>query len=207
MTMSRAVVRLLSLLLVAVGLIGLTPMGLLVLGVSLCLWVFVLERDLLGLLAQRIWRMRWFFLAIAILYGLGSPTADPWSGWKEGAYRVAVLIVLVTTVARCLNNLPPRELADGIAKLLKPLQWLSMPIDTFARRVAATLDAVNDMSERVRALPKGRSALTAVAQVCEQAETYQIDVSGEVVEEAPAARDIMFVFAASVVLLGAQWLA
>ena len=106
MSMSRALVRLISLLVVAVGLIGLAPLSLALLAGILALWIGLLERGLTGLLAQRIWRMRWFFLAIAILYGLGSPLADPWLGWQEGAYRVAVLIVLVVTVGLCLNQLP-----------------------------------------------------------------------------------------------------
>lgn len=206
MSMSRALVRLISLLVVAVGLIGLAPLSLALLAGILALWIGLLERGLTGLLAQRIWRMRWFFLAIAILYGLGSPLADPWLGWQEGAYRVAVLIVLVVTVGLCLNQLPARELSDGIASLLRPLKIAGLPVEVFARRTAATLDAVNEMSERVRSLPRGRSALNAVAQICEQAERYQANAQPDHAAAAPTARDWAF-FVLMVVSVGVlQWL-
>ncbi len=207
MTLSRALVRLLSLLVVAIGLVGLAPLGVAAVALALALWVLGVQRDLLGLLGQRIWRMRWFFLAIAILYGLGAPLADPLSGWLQGAYRVAILIVLVTTVAVCLHHLPPRELSDGLARLLMPLSLLGLPVATFARRMAATLDAVNDMSERVRALPKGRSALLAVARICDQAEVYEIDVSEGVVSTSPARSDVVFLVSAIMLIAVLQWLA
>ena len=205
MTLSRALVRLLSLLVVAIGLVGLAPLGVAAVGLALGLWVALFQRDMVGLLAQRIWRMRWFFIAIAILYGLGSPLADPLSGWLQGAYRVAVLIVLVTTVAVCLHRLPPRELSDGLARLLLPLRLLGMPVTTFARRMAATLDAVNDMSERVRALPRGRSALLAVARICDQAEGYEIDVAEDEVSTSPARRDVLFLIFAVILIAVLQW--
>lgn len=205
MTLSRALVRLLSLLVVAIGLVGLAPMGVAAVALALGLWVVLLQRDLIGMLGQRIWRMRWFFLAIAILYGLGSPLADPLSGWLQGAHRVAVLIVLVTTVAVCLHRLPPRELSDGLARLLGPLSFLGLPVATFARRMAATLDAVNDMTERVRALPRGRSALLAVARICDQAEDYEIDVTEGVVSAPPARRDVAFLIVAVSLIAVLQW--
>ena len=174
-------------------------------GLALALWVVLFQRDMLGQLGQRIWRMRWFFLAIAILYGLGSPLADPLSGWLQGAYRVAVLIVLVTTVAVCLHHLPPRELSDGLARLLMPLGLLGIPVTAFARRMAATLDAVNDMSERVRALPRGRSALLAVARICDQAESYDINVTEGEVSTSPARLDVLFLMFALILIAVLQW--
>lgn len=207
MTMSRALVRLFSLLAVAVGLIGLAPSAIVLLATVLAVWIILMERDLIAQLGQRIWRMRWFFLAIAILYGLGSPLADPWSGWLEGAYRVAILIVLVITVAVCLHRLPAHELADGIATLLAPLRYLRIPVDTFARRTAATLDAVNDMSERVRALPRGRSALGGVAQICEQAERYTVLENLQLERPAPAPRDLAFLALMLVLLVMLRLLA
>ena len=168
MILSRAVVRLLSLLLLSFGLIGVSLLGLACVAAVLALWVLILRRDLLQLILQRIWRMRWFFLAIAVLYGLGTPAMDSAQAWFEGLYRAGVLMVLVAAVALCLHDLAAAELALGLNVLLSPLAWIGVPVAVFSRRLAATLNRVEVMDEQVRDLPRGNHqvGLAAMAQLC-----------------------------------------
>lgn len=175
MNPSRALIRLLALFAVSFGLIGLSPCGLGLLAVFVLLWGLTLQRHTLPVMAQRIWRMRWFFLAIGILYGLGGPAADQLHSWAMAAYRVGVLIVLVCTVSLCLNDLAADELAAGIISLLRPLRVLGVPVEAFARRLAMSLNSVKLMDDELRKLPKAnhKQALDSVAQLCWSAENWQ----------------------------------
>lgn len=192
MNPSRALIRLLALFVVSFGLIGLKPQALLLLAACLLLWALTLQRHNLQVIVQRIWRMRWFFLAIGILYGLGGPAADSGAAWLQAAYRVGVLIVLVCTVSLCLNDLAATELAAGIVSLLRPLRTLGVSVDVFARRLAMSLHSVELMDNQLRNMPRGnhKQALDSVAQVCWTAENWQPQAQVESSHTAASRRDI-----------------
>ncbi len=201
---SRAVLRLLALLLVSFGLLDLSPTGLGLLALYLAAWAVLFQAHNLGLLAQRIWRMRWFFLAIGILYGLGTPEQDAWQAWSAAAYRVGVLVILVTTVGLCLADLQAEELADGLITLLRPLAVLGLPIEVFARRLAMSLNSVALMDEKLRALRQGerREMLGAIANVCLAAEAWQPQAEGAVARQASEWTDFALLLCILGFLLG-----
>lgn len=173
---SRALLRLIALLIIAFGLVGLPPVDLLLLGGALLSWVIVLQRDVLKVWWLRLSRLRWFFLAIFILYLLGGPPGAGAMAWVEAGYRVGVLVVLVGAVAVCLHDLPAAELAQGLGVGLGPLARFGLPVESFSRRLAGTLDAVARMDESVRRVAQldRELRLRAIAQICRELESASI---------------------------------
>jgi hypothetical protein len=176
---TRATVRIIGLLVIALGLVGLSPLKLLFFGSALFAWILIGQRELLPELKTRIARLRWFFLAIFILYLLGGTHPGSVSAWIEAGYRIGVLVILVAAVALCLHGMPPQELAAGVARGLRPLHYLGFPTDTFARRLAGTLDAVGHMDARVRAAARldRLAALSSLANICADAERYDLGLT------------------------------
>ncbi|MGJ8668658.1 MAG: hypothetical protein ACSHXK_04130 [Oceanococcus sp.] len=206
---SRALLRLLALLTVCFGVIGLSPLGISIVALCIAAWVLLLQRPLVNQLVQRIWRMRWFFLAIGILYGLGSPVEEKWLALEQGFYRVGVLIVLVSSVGLCLSGLASQELAHGLVRLLRPLSYLKLPIASFARRLALALSSVDLMDQKIRSMPRKdrHQALNSVAQVCWAAENWlPLESPVESAERPAEVIDVSLFLFLAVLVVGSQCL-
>lgn len=175
--LSRAGLRLALLLVVAVGVVGLSRPALLVFAGLLLLWLLTVQRAVLGEVVQRVLRLRWFLLAIFVLYLFGQPGQTVLQGLPEALYRVGILVVLVTNVSLCLHRLPPQELGSALTAALAPLGRLGLPSAAFSRRLAGTLDAVGKMDQRLRALraAEARPGLASVAGVFVDAESHRLE--------------------------------
>ncbi len=200
MRMTRAILRLAALLVLAFGLFGLTGAGLAVLALVLLAIALFSRPELPRIWLMRVLRLKWFFAAIFILYLLGGIGSDAGVALQEAAYRVGILVVLVGAVAICLDRLPPYELAEGLRRLLQPLSMMGVPVARFAHRLAVTLDAVNHMDLRVRALRR-QQGLDALAQICLEAEQFESTHSPEpVVVEGRAVEWCLFLGSLAVIL-------
>lgn len=171
---SAAFLRLVCLFAVSIGLIGLQPTSLIVFSLALFGWVLLGRRSLLGLILQRIWRMRWFFLAIGLLYGLGGAEHQLDAlAWHEGLYRVLILICLVALVSLCLDDQDSADTAAALAQLLRPLRLIRFPVETFSRRLALSLRTVQWMDQEMQQLRRNEriQLLSGLARLCLDAES------------------------------------
>lgn len=205
MSMSRALARLLSLFIVAFGLFGLSGPALGVLSVLLLIGAYSLDRALPQLWWQRVMRLKWFFLAIFILYGVSGYQYAGMMALSEACYRVGVLVILVGCVAIAFSRIPPAELATGLTRLLSPLARLGVPVDSFSSRLAATLDAVNHMEAEVRNIDRSRP-VDAVAAICLSAERFRMPEDDGQVEVDAQPSDWTLLFAAGLCMLALRLL-
>ncbi len=202
---TRAVLRLLALLVLAGGSFSLAPAGVAVLGLLLLGWAGIRNPRLPALWWRRVMMLKWFFLAIFVLYLFGGLQVDGRPDWEQAAYRVGVLVLLVGIVAVSLDGLPAQELAQGLGKLLSPLSRLGFAVDSFSRRLALTLDAVAHMQSQVRALDRS-GGLAAVASVFEAAEDYQASTPSAAPVAVPVAADRAYLVTALAAIVALQWL-
>ena len=104
-------------------------------------------------LGAGLWRLKYLFLSIAVLYLVLTPGEPLWSGWAgaispsvegavEAAQRVAALGFLVVAVQWLMRTLGRDELLGGIIRLLGPFRWLGLDVDRFALRLVLTLEMV-----------------------------------------------------------------
>lgn len=143
---------------------------LLMLGALLLIQRAAVGRRAFDLALQSVWRLRWLLLAIAVLY-LGFTPGQPLlpfsdvpsvQGVTEGGRRVLVLVVILLAVQAVLQALGPRQLAAAITQLASPLQWVGLPVERFAVRLAAALDAVQGVGDRARAARDDTAAGSAL---------------------------------------------
>jgi energy-coupling factor transport system permease protein len=96
-------------------------------------------------------RLRWFFLSIAIVYLWFTPgrwlfpELQGWSPTFEGlslaAQRLAILVTIVFAVGALLRSLSQAQLMAALQQLLQPLAMFGFPAQTFALRLALTVEA------------------------------------------------------------------
>ena len=102
-----------------------------------------------------LWRLKWLYLSIFIVYGWFTPgTAvialqgikssylPTLEGLQTGALRVAVLIAIVSMVAGLLQTLEKDKLVSAIIWLTKPLKIIGVDVRRFALLLVLTLDKV-----------------------------------------------------------------
>lgn len=150
--------RVLCLLVVAVGLMLASLVDLAVFFVGMMV-LFMLDAGRPGLRGwlHSVWQLKFLFAALLVLYlGFtgGQPLIADWprpsvAGTVEGVHRTLVLVALLLAVHWLVRPVPATELAGGMAWLAMPLDRIGVPVDTAARRVALTLQAVGDLQERV----------------------------------------------------------
>lgn len=187
-------IRLASVLALVVFVPWFGVLTLLALSVLLLAQRAVLGGHALSRALQAIWRLRWLLLAIGVLY-LGFTPGQPIfsfadvpsrQGVAEGARRVFVLVAILLAVHAVLQALGPRHLAAAITQLATPLRLIGVPVDRFAVRLAAALDAVQHVGDRARAVrddEAGGGALQRAARLIvdvEQAAEQAADKLAEV---------------------------
>ncbi len=113
-------------------------------------------------------RSRWLLLMLVVLFGWmtpGTPVAQlpgaSLEGLQLGAEQLGRLILALAALAIVLRVLSPVELVAGMRTLLRPLEFVGLPRDRIAVRVALTLEAVENAA--------GGMASTAVLRLPQQA--------------------------------------
>lgn len=137
-----------------------------------------------------VWRLRWLLIAIAVLYFGFTPGQPVFAfsdlpsqqGLAEGTRRVLVLVLILLVVQAMLQALGPRQLAAALVQLAAPLAMLGAPVERFAVRLAAALDAVQTVGERARQArhdTAGGSLLQRAAQLIVDIERAAGDAAGQ----------------------------
>lgn len=111
------------------------------------------SREVWSRFARLVWKARWLWLAMLILYGWTVPGILLWpsewsptrAGLAAGILRVARLVLLLAALARLMSALTPQQIAAGIYLLSAPLAWLGLNRRALAVRLALTLELVENM--------------------------------------------------------------
>ena len=107
-------------------------------------------------LGRALYRLKWLFLSIVVLYLWFTPPDLPAGGatgfnlaaLQMGVIRVAVLVLLIWGVLYVLNGLSRAQLLGAIYFLASPLRLLGANIERFALRLALTLQAVDELQSQ-----------------------------------------------------------
>lgn len=141
--------------------------------------------DTLRSIVKSLRRIRWLLLSIVVIYlwvapepGIaGRPGYLPsWAELDIALRRSGVLVVLVTAVELLRSHTGAPRMASGLVTLLKPLSRAGIDIETFARRLALTLDAVPLTAERVARAGGRREGQRAFAGWGEAAAELLLDI-------------------------------
>ncbi len=103
-----------------------------------------------------LWRMRWFFLSIFIIYfwmtpgepivgGLGYAWLPTWEGVVGGLQRVVVLVMLVLGVQLLILTTKRDQLISAIYWLFFPLGLLGISRERLAVRIFLVLESVAEV--------------------------------------------------------------
>ena len=155
--------RLLLLFIIAITLPFAATFSLLV--IQLCVALACALHAALGDCLRGLWRLKWLFVSIVILYGWftpGLPVVEvvgvkmpTQTGLIEASTRLLLLSTLLATVIWCLKPLRPQQTAEAISALLRPLALIGVDVQRFGLRLALTLSAVSVMQERLKESTQG----------------------------------------------------
>jgi len=119
--------------------------------------VFLLaRREAAQRFAGLMWKARWLWLALLLLYAWTVPGTLLWpsdyspsrEGLQAGLIRMARLALLLALLARLLSEFAPQQLAGGIYLLAKPFAWLGLDRRALAVRLALTLEHLEHTAKR-----------------------------------------------------------
>ncbi len=91
---------------------------------------------------KRLWRMRWLWLGIVLLYGLFQPLWFVWLGWQDGLFQALRLIGLLLLFSLLVGGAGRDELLAGLYVLLKPLGFLRVPVERGVLRVGMAVQYI-----------------------------------------------------------------
>ena len=111
-------------------------------------------------LGQMLRRLRYFFVAILVVYAFASPGTPllDWPGLSgltrdgliAGLERVMGLVMIVAVVHWVLESTARDDLAAGLCWLLQPAAWVGVPVERFVLRLVLTLERIDAMLEHTR---------------------------------------------------------
>lgn len=108
----------------------------------------VAGRSVMQRFVRLVWKARWLWLALIIIYAWTVPGTLLWptdwspsrEGLQTGFTRVARLLLLLAALARLQSEFSPQQLAGGVYLLAKPLGRLGLDRRALAVRLALTLE-------------------------------------------------------------------
>ena len=101
-----------------------------------------------------LWRMRWLFLSMLLVYGLTTPGeyvkwmpmdwGVTYEGLRAGSLQIARLVTMLGGIALLMARTPRHDLIAGFYLLLTPLKALKLEPERFAARLCLTLQYLED---------------------------------------------------------------
>ena len=120
-----------------------------------CVMVAVAVYWQVGAWLHMLWRMRWLFLSMLLVYGLTTPgeyvkwMPTDWGvtyeGLRAGSLQIARLVTMLGGIALLMARTPRRDLIAGFYLLLTPLKALKLKPERFAARLCLTLQYLEDV--------------------------------------------------------------
>lgn len=144
------VIKILGLILIAIGVYQLSPIQMALL--ALCLLAAMLLHSVKQWFPM-LKRMRWLFISMFLIYAFNTPgefVRDwPLNGWVDwsptyeglqaGSLQLVRLMMMLAGVALMMATTPIPSMIEGFYVLLKPLQYIGMSPERFAARLCLTL--------------------------------------------------------------------
>jgi energy-coupling factor transport system permease protein len=126
-----------------------------------------------------VWRLRWFFLSIALIYCWLTPGQSLWQGAPDGlpsregvllaVHRIAVLVLIVTGVSLLFSTMQRESLIGAFYWLASPLRLFGLSPERLAVRIVMALEYVNEVqalvAEQVTSQPEQTSKLAHYGSV------------------------------------------
>jgi hypothetical protein len=104
-----------------------------------------------------LYRMKWFFISIFILYWFFLPTEgvqslddDTIKNIIPIAYRITILATIIFSVNLLIKTTTKEEVISSVYLLIKPLTLLGVNINTFLIRAYLTLDLVEYLNRELK---------------------------------------------------------
>lgn len=96
---------------------------------------------------RRLWRMRWLWLGIVLVYGLSQPLIVLSLGWWDGMIQAARIMALVLAYAVLLGRASTDQLLSGMYALLSPLRHAGVPVRQLVLRLGLTIAYVETIGQ------------------------------------------------------------
>lgn len=106
---------------------------------------------------KMLFRMRWLFLSLLIVYFWFTPGTSlipAWSEWTPsiegvvtGVLRMLTLVLLVLAVSLLIQATPRESMVSAIIWLLSPMRVIGISTDRFAVRLMLTLEKVTEVQD------------------------------------------------------------
>ena len=119
-----------------------------------CVMVAVAVYWQVGAWLHMLWRMRWLFLSMLLVYGLTTPGeyvkwmpmdwGVTYEGLRAGSLQIARLVTMLGGIALLMARTPRHDLIAGFYLLLTPLKALKLEPERFAARLCLTLQYLED---------------------------------------------------------------
>lgn len=104
----------------------------------------------------RIWRMRWLFLSIWLVFAFSTP-GEAYQGWLwaptyeglgEASLHLLRIVVLLLVLLACLSHLGKKGLQIALWSILAPLQRRGVPSRALVARLALVLEHLEHPGRR-----------------------------------------------------------
>lgn len=123
----------------AVALPGMHWVGVLCLFLPVLVYHLIRGAGALRALGRGIWRLKWLLVAIAGIY-LWLPEASDVPIWVAPLERGLILVTLLSTVHTLTLRFGGRHLGAALGEWFRPLEFIGLPGQAFARRLARVVD-------------------------------------------------------------------
>lgn len=104
-----------------------------------------------------IWRMRWLFLSMTIIYAYATPgeylpnwpmdIAPTYEGLKGATYQIARMSIVLAGIAVLIATSTRKSLMAGIYFLIQPLRYLQLSPERFTARLYLTLQYIDERAK------------------------------------------------------------
>lgn len=118
-----------------------------------------------------VWRLRWFFLSIMLLYCWLTPGQalwhdapewlPSWEGLAFAGHRIAVLVLIVMAVSLLLSTMQRESLISALYWMALPMRLFGVNPERMAVRIVMTLECVTDVQSLVAEQVKSRPLETS----------------------------------------------
>lgn len=127
---------------------------------------------------KSLWRLKWFFGAIAVLYlwytpgegWLNHPYSPTIEGSREAVLKVMVLVTILSATRLLMLATPTEALIQSLHRMVQPLSWWINP-ERFAVRVVLTMEAFDQIhrlmaatSQPAATVQPGRSRMQRIQE-------------------------------------------
>lgn len=168
--MNHAITRIVSFLVIAMFL-ALGEFSVIIVCSILTIALYLIDppEDLSKILFS-IYRMKWFFLSIMVVYLLiDSTSISWWSKMAEGIKRIVILVLMMMLVSWLMNKTPRDKILSAIIFLLKPLRYLGISIETVALRIELIFQNIETVrilvSEKKLTMKQGKKNISEIGKV------------------------------------------